>query len=79
MRNDDNYKSENIIFSFSWNFFGSVLIGMITGISCAFFLKNNAKKTANKNVDTFENKEASIMFLIPWVCYLVSDVIKLAN
>ena len=70
---DQTSATENVIYSFCWNFFGSLLIGTLTGLACAFFLKNNAKKT-NQNPESLENKEATIMFIIPWVCYLLADV-----
>ena len=68
---------ENFIYSFSWNFFGSLLIGTLTGLICAYFLKNNSKKQQQnpQNSESLENKEASIMLIIPWVCYLLADVI----
>jgi len=70
---DQNSATGNVIYSFCWNFFGSVLIGTLTGLACAFFLKNNAKKHT-ENTESLENKEASIMLIIPWVCYLLADV-----
>lgn len=65
----------NFFYSFSWNFFGSLLIGTLTGCICAYFLKSNAKRQQGNHSESLENKEASIMVIIPWVCYLLADVI----
>lgn len=64
----------NFFYSFGWNFFGSLLIGTLTGCICAYFLKTNAKRQQGHHSESLENKEASIMVIIPWVCYLLADV-----
>lgn len=69
-----NSNPGNFFYSFSWNFFGSLVIGILTGCICAYFLKNNSKKQLNQQNESQENKEASIMLIIPWVCYLLADV-----
>lgn len=77
MKDPNTQDPGNFFYSFSWNFFGSLLIGTLTGLICAYFLKNNTKKYPNQQQqqsESLENKEASIMLIIPWVCYLLADV-----
>jgi len=77
MRDSSSSAAGNFIYSFSWNFFGSLLIGTLIGLVCAYFLKNSAKKNPqnqNQQSESLENRETSIMLIIPWVCYLLADV-----
>lgn len=52
-------------------FFGSILVGMTFGIITAYVMKNRER---HEN-ESESNTEMTILFLIPWVSYLIAEVL----
>ncbi|KAL4493449.1 hypothetical protein ABPG72_007457 [Tetrahymena utriculariae] len=63
------------IYNFLEVFAGSIIIGLLIGILTAYVLKNKEKPQG----DSSDNTELTILFLIPWVSYLIAEVLKLSG
>ncbi|EAS03124.2 transporter, monovalent cation:proton antiporter-2 (CPA2) family protein (macronuclear) [Tetrahymena thermophila SB210] len=63
------------LYNFLEVFAGSIIIGLLIGILTAYVLKNKEKPEG----DSQDNTELTILFLIPWVSYLIAEVLKLSG
>lgn len=65
---EGNRGFSQITFEFLKVFLGSILIGMLIGMITSYILKNQ-----DPNKEITENKEQTLLTVIPWVSYLIGE------